>query len=76
MSCKAKFSTYITQRLKNDIKFHNIKNTEVSETMCMNFCKKAPNIKLNWNIEHYMTPVKASELLMQRTNYKKPTQKK
>jgi NADH:ubiquinone oxidoreductase subunit E len=62
-SCKDRFSKYIITRLENDTKFYQWKNVEVIEEMCMNHCKKWPNIKIKNQVINYTNPAKASELV-------------
>ncbi len=61
-SCKSKFSEYILERLENDKKFHNLKNLDVETCACTWNCKRWPVIEVDWNIEKYMNPLKASEI--------------
>ncbi len=68
-SCSSKFSKYISKRIENDISFLNLKNINLSETLCTGSCKKAPVIQINWEKHFYVSPVQASELLDKK--YKK-----
>ena len=62
-ACTWKFSKYIITRLENDKKFYGIKKLDITETLCMGQCKKAPNIKIKNQAHNYTTPAKASEII-------------
>lgn len=63
-SCSGKYSKYITTRLENDTKFYKWKDVEVSECSCIWQCKKWANIKILNQTHNYMTPTKASQLIL------------
>ena len=62
--CSSKFSKYILERLKRDKKFYDLKSLEIEECSCLWECKKWPKIIIDWKIEEYMTPAKASEIVV------------
>lgn len=55
-------------RLLNDIKFFNYKNINIQESLCQWDCKKWVNIQMNQEKMHYVTPVKASQLIWKKIN--------
>lgn len=71
-SCKNRFSEYIVERLENDIEFNNFDNLEVEKCTCLWNCYKWPSILIDWKIEEKISPSKASELVMNKINWKKP----
>lgn len=75
-TCKWKFSEYITKRLNWDIEKFDINNLIIEETKCMWECKKWPNVLVDWKMEHYMTPIKASKIICNKYIQKYKTKQK
>ncbi len=59
-ACSSRYSKYISARLENDKKFHDMKKLTISECACMWQCKKWPNIKIKNQVHNYMNPANAS----------------
>lgn len=70
-TCKDRFSEYILTRLINDKEKFNLNKLEIEECMCLWQCAKWPNIVVDWNIENYMNPAKASEFAFNKNKKKK-----
>lgn len=68
--CKDRFSEYILDRLKSDVKFYWKENLIIEEFQCSWDCEKWPNIIVDKVIHPHMTPAKASEIIF-KTNKKK-----
>jgi NADH:ubiquinone oxidoreductase subunit E len=62
-TCTERFSEYIATRLENDKKLYNCDSVVIEESKCMGNCKCWPNIKVDWKMESYMTPARASEIV-------------
>ena len=75
-ACKSRFAEYIVKRLKSDIEFHNLNGIIIEESMCMWKCKEGPNVLFDKNLENYMTPIKASEIMRNKKNWKSKRTKK
>ncbi|MDD3646693.1 MAG: NAD(P)H-dependent oxidoreductase subunit E [Candidatus Gracilibacteria bacterium] len=65
-SCKSRFAEYITKRLKLDLDFHKLDGVIIEESLCMGHCDKGPNVFFDKHLEHYMNPIKASKLLLDK----------
>jgi NADH:ubiquinone oxidoreductase subunit E len=70
-TCTERFSEYILTRLKNDKERFNLDKLEIEECMCLWQCSKWPNIVVDWEIQNYMNPAKASEFAFNKNNKKK-----
>jgi len=70
-ACSEKFSHYMFTRLKNDKERFNLKNMIIEEVECMWECKKSPNVKIDWKINHYMNPAKLSKMVLNNNKKKK-----
>lgn len=73
--CSSRFSEYILKRLENDKKNFNIKNLEITESLCMWWCKEWPNIIIWEEKYHNMDPLKANNTLFKKLNNKKNANK-
>lgn len=69
--CSDKFSSYILTRIMNDKKRFNLNNLIIEESECLWQCEKWPNVKVDWDIRHYVTPSKASEYVLHNNKKKK-----
>lgn len=69
-ACKDKFSEYILTRLESDKKFYNLHNTIVEKCPCTWNCKTWPSVVMDWHIEKYMNPAKASKVMIDKKNNK------
>ncbi len=65
-ACKDKFSEYIITRLENDIKFYSWKDIQIEHSACMGQCKKGANMTIEKESHNYMTPAKASEIVVKK----------
>ena len=70
-TCTDRFSEYISTRLVNDKIRLKLENIEVEDCLCLWQCKMWPNIVIDWNVQNYMNPAKASELAMNKKTWKK-----
>ena len=67
-ACSAKFSKYITTRIKRDIEKFDLKDIEIEETACMWMCDKGPNVKIDNDIINKADPIKISERILKKKN--------
>ena len=70
-TCSDRFSWYISTRLENDKERLKLKKLEISDCLCLWQCKKWPNIVVNWNVENYVNPAKASDFALNKNKKKK-----
>ncbi len=70
-TCTDRFSEYIITRLKNDKTRFNLEKVFIEESPCMWKCKEWPNVKIDWNIRHYMNPAKVAEAVLNNNKKKK-----
>jgi len=70
-SCKKRHSKYIIKRIKNDIKFFNLENVEVKESLCMWMCSKWPNVKIDNEVFNNSNPIKISNIMLKKLWIKK-----
>lgn len=75
-TCKSRFAEYITKRLKADIDFNNLEGVIIEESLCMWHCAKWPNVMFDKHLEHYMNPIKASKIMLDKKNWVTPKKKK
>ena len=69
-TCNDRFSEYILTRLENDKTRFNLDSLIIEKSLCMWQCKSWPNIAVDWNIQNYSNPAKASSFAL-NTNIKK-----
>lgn len=69
-TCTERFSEYINTRLENDKSKFDL-NIEIEKSPCMGQCKKWPNVKKEGEINNYMNPAKAAELIKVKQKFKK-----
>jgi NADH:ubiquinone oxidoreductase subunit E len=73
--CKEKYSEYILQRLERDKERFELNNVIISTCSCLDNCKKWPVVMFDKHIEGYMTPTKASKMMMDKIKWNKPKKK-
>ncbi len=74
--CKEKYSEYILQRLERDKERFDLSNVIISTYACLDNCKQWPVVMFDKHIEGYMTPTKASKMMMDKIKWNKPKKKK
>ncbi len=70
-TCKSRFSEYILTRLESDKDFYKLGNLITEKCPCTGNCKEWPIVVFDWEIQKYMSPTKASELMREKRNPKK-----
>lgn len=74
-SCKEKYSEYILTRLERDKERFELNNVLISTCACTDNCKKWPVVMFDKHIEWYMTPTKASKMMLNKIGWSKPKKK-
>jgi NADH:ubiquinone oxidoreductase subunit E len=69
-TCTERFCEYINTRLENDVEKFKLGQVELEDSLCMGYCKKWPNIKIDGEVHHYVNPVKAAELIQPKPKKK------
>lgn len=64
--CKERYSEYIIKRIKNDIDFHSLDWVILEESPCMWQCSKWPNVMFDKHLESWVSPLKASKILLDK----------
>ena len=76
-SCTERFSPFIEKRLLGDRDFYSYPEALVIEDcLCQGRCKEGPTVVFDSDVQTYMNPIKASEMLRRKVGEWKNKMKK
>jgi NADH:ubiquinone oxidoreductase subunit E len=76
-SCTERFAPFIKKRLEADRGFYDYpSDVVVEECLCQGRCKEGPTVVFDNDVQIYMNPIKASEMLRRKVSEWKNREKK
>jgi Thioredoxin-like [2Fe-2S] ferredoxin len=76
-SCSERFSSFVMSRLERDRDFYSYPEELVIEScLCQGRCKEGPTVVFDNDVQVYMNPIKASEMLRRKVGEWKNREKK